>query len=105
MIGWTFANIPNHIVVRCRECGGPATMEDPFIQVDGQGLKEVIAGAVSRSIRVGGSIIVERYPDAIRWSQARGARFYLMDGAVGAVSCAKCVSRYPHTLRWPLDAF
>jgi hypothetical protein len=28
-----------------------------------------------------------------------------MDGAVGEVSCPKCVSRYSHTLNWPSDAF
>jgi hypothetical protein len=104
MIGWTFENVPEHIVVRCRECGGAATMEDPFIQVDGRGVEEALFAA-HRSTRVGGSAIVERYPDAIRWSQARGARFYLMDGAAGVVSCTKCISRYYHTLRWPSDAF
>jgi hypothetical protein len=104
MIGWTFENVPEHIVVRCRECGGAATMEDPFIQVDGRVVKEDLLAAHTTT-RVGGSVIVERYPDAIRWSQARGARFYLMDGAAGVVSCTKCVSRHSHTLRWPSDAF
>jgi hypothetical protein len=29
MIGWRFKNIPNHVVIRCRECGGTAVMNDP----------------------------------------------------------------------------
>ena len=105
MMGWTFVNMPAHIVVRCRECGGAAPMEDPFIRVQGRNVKEALVGAPMRTTRVGGAAIVERYPDAIRWSQARGMRFDFMDGAVGVVSCTKCVSRYSHTLRWPSDAF
>ena len=80
-------------------------MEDPFIRVQGRNVKEALVGAPMRTTRVGGAAIVERYPDAIRWSQARGMRFDFMDGAVGVVSCTKCVSRYSHTLRWPSDAF
>jgi hypothetical protein len=26
MIGWSFKSVPDHIVVRCRSCGGPAKM-------------------------------------------------------------------------------
>ena len=49
MIGWTFVNMPAHIVVRCRECGGAATMEDPFIQVQGRDVKEALVGAPMRT--------------------------------------------------------
>jgi hypothetical protein len=29
MIGWRFKNVPNQVVVRCRECDGAAIMGDP----------------------------------------------------------------------------
>ena len=105
MIGWTFKNIPNRIVVRCRECDGPAVMEDPFVQVHGKGAKEILANPNIHGVQSGGSLMIERFPDVLRWAQARGRRFYFMDGALGVMSCSKCVSRYAHTLDWPSDAF
>lgn len=105
MIGWTFQNIPNHIDVHCRECGGRAVMKDPFFVERGKAASDILADPNARGLRVGGAVVVERFPDALRWSEARAKRFSFADGALGVVSCAKCVSRYAHTLSWSADAF
>lgn len=101
MIGWGYHKIPHHVVVRWRECGVPATMQDPFILVHGKGAREVLADPHMPSVQAGGAAIIERYRDALNWREAHGRRFYLGNDAVGVVTFANCVSRYSHTLSWP----
>jgi hypothetical protein len=103
---------PAQTAMRCPSCAAEAIFESGYLAYD------VLPSDIDPSLvnRWNQRLIVERYPDQLRWADPdnaawtdRPARADLQakpgeSAVLGIVNCPSCGLRRRHLLRWPQDA-
>lgn len=101
------------IDIKCPNCGGLATFEEPFEFLS----KKKLRPDESRpSHQWGGWVVIERFPSQLMWEAPSRSGQYLRGGGDtgtggyplltnGLIQCQNCHANSKHKLDWPNDAY